>query len=155
MSVIEANTGLEVNYDKTSVYRIGPLSVIEANTGLEVNYDKTSVYRIGPLSVIEANTGLEVNYDKTSVYRISPLSVIEANAGLEVNYDKTSIYRTGSLAGTDTKTRFNWTNDDILILGIVESTDTNSMLENNYGSVVNKTESVATLWYNRSLNFIW
>ena len=48
MSVIEANTGLEVNYDKTSVYRTSPLSVIEANTGLEVNYDKTSVYRIGP-----------------------------------------------------------------------------------------------------------
>ena len=75
MSVIEANTRLEVNYDKTSVYRIGPLSVIEANTGLEVNYDKTSVYRIGPLSVIESNTGLEVNYAyKHLFYHNSPLT---------------------------------------------------------------------------------
>ena len=88
---------------------------------------------------------------------IDTLSRIEHNTGLKVSYEKTTVYRIGSLKNSNAKIyttkELNWSDDDIPMLGVVIQNRIQQSNES-FHQTINKMESVANMWYNRSLTLL-
>ena len=111
------------------------------------------------LSQFADDTTLFTLYDSASLSSIiDTFDHFEIITGLKVNYEKTNIYRIGSLrnsvAKLYTQKDFNWTNNDIDILGILVSTNLSKIKEINIEVIFNKVKAVTQMWGNKYLSLI-
>ena len=95
--------------------------------------------------------------DESSIRTILyELDKFHYHSGFKVSYDKTTLYRIGSLRHSNAQLynidQFNWSNEDITVLGITISHD--DLVEKNYQDLVAKTRETLNSWQNRNLTLI-
>ena len=77
-------------------------------------------------------------------------------SGFSVNYDKTKVYRIGSLknsmAKLYTQQHVEWTNEEIVVLGVSIRHDNAELVEQNYQKILAKLQNILATWKNRSLS---
>ena len=103
------------------------------------------------------DTNLTLEFDLESLLEVEKtFSKFQRVSGLKVNYDKTEILRIGSLRHSDAKlitaTEMCWTNDPVLVLGIVICTDANRLTQLNFDPLIVKIENQMKIWSMRDLS---
>ena len=78
------------------------------------------------------------------------------STGFQLSYDKTTMYRTGSLRNSNAKLytskELNWSNEKICVLGVDIYNCQETTMNENYNSILKKTQDVADSWSNRNLS---
>ena len=140
----------------------GPLFLIVAETlaHLLKNNSKIKGITVGNehevVSQYADDTNVFSMYDEDSLREIvKEFDVFYRNTGLKVNYDKSTIYRLGSIRGSNCKlsieTPFNWSNDNVSVLGIIASSHENDLQKCNYDSIIAKVVNIIGTWKARNL----
>ena len=119
--------------------------------GIKVKDDISLIYQFAD------DTNLTLEFDLESLLEVEKtFSKFQRVSGLKVNYDKTEILRIGSLRYSDAKlitaTEMCWTNDPVLLLGVIICTDTNRLIQLNFDPLIIKVENQMKIWSMRDLS---
>ena len=84
LSQFADDTALYLSYDTVTLHEaIKTLTIIEKNTGLMINYDKTLIYRIGSI----ANSGAKIYTQKNLVWTNNLFELLGVTIGNENDVD--------------------------------------------------------------------
>ena len=119
--------------------------------GIKVKDDVSLIYQFAD------DTNLTLEFDLETLLEVEKtFSKFQRVSGLKVNYDKTEILRIGSLRHSDAKlitaTEMCWTNDPVLVLGVIISTNVNELLHLNFDPLISKIENQIKIWNMRELS---
>ena len=103
------------------------------------------------------DTNILSAFDANSLRAIvTEFNIFHENTGLKVNYDKSIIYRLGSIKNTQLRLPveqpFQWSNEDISVLGVIITMDQTQMNSKNYDGVLEKAQAILKAWNNRQLS---
>ena len=102
------------------------------------------------------DTQIFVLFEEESFKELVSTIIIFSNiSGLKVNFDKSNILRIGAIKNTDVKIKstvnFEWTNEDIKILGITITTDLKNLPAINMDPLLTKIDNIVKIWKARKL----
>ena len=86
----------------------------------------------------------------------SELEAFRLQSGFTVSYEKTTLYRIGSLRHSSaqkyTLDQFNWSKEDITVLGVTIAHE--DLMEKNYNTIIDKVKKTLSAWHNRDLSLL-